>query len=143
MDEQHKSTIRSKIVYVGNLHYSTTEKDVIELFQTCGQPIKVNYCWHMSGPKKGHPLGCAFVEYSTEDDAEHAISKLNNKIFRNRPLRVNYKTNKSSILSSENSEGVIEKRSRENDDNSSINITDIDYKIRAIKVHACILTINI
>ena len=76
----------AKKLYVGNLPYSVTEQDLQDLFGTAGAVESVNVMRDMS---TGRARGFAFVEMATDDDAQKAISTLNNKEFGGRNLTVN------------------------------------------------------
>jgi len=55
-------------LYVGNLHPSVSEGDLIKIFSDVGHVIKVDYLWHFHGPLKGQPKGFAFIEFFTEEE---------------------------------------------------------------------------
>jgi len=78
------SSSNKKRVFVGNLHPSVTEGDLITFFGPIGKIQTVNYVWHYSGPKRGQPRGFAFVEFTTAEDAARSIQRLNNCVLRGR-----------------------------------------------------------
>jgi RNA recognition motif-containing protein len=80
-------------LFVGNLHSSVTEGDLIRLFQKCGTVVDVNYMWHKVGPKKGQPKGFAFVGMKSSDEVERAISKYHGYEFKGRKLTVSHSEN--------------------------------------------------
>ena len=75
----------NKKLYVGNLEYSTTDKDLEELFTTMG---KVTYAKVIAG-MDGRPRGFGFIEMETEEEAKNAMEKLNQSSFKNRTIVVN------------------------------------------------------
>jgi RNA recognition motif-containing protein len=48
--------IQNKRVFVGNLHSSTTEGDLIKVFSKFGTVTDVNYIWHKFGPAAGERI---------------------------------------------------------------------------------------
>ena len=73
-------------LYVGNLPYETTETDLQTLFEASGQVASVNV---MRDRETGRPRGFAFVEMSTPDEANAAISTLDQQSYGGRSLTVN------------------------------------------------------
>ena len=73
----------SKKIYVGNLPFEATEEGVRELFAQYGEVTSVNI---IADRETGRPRGFGFVEM---EDADKAISELNDKDFGGRNLRVN------------------------------------------------------
>ena len=67
-------------LYVGNLHYATTTKDIETLFSEYGSVEDI---------KLIEGKGFGFVEMSTQAEAEAAKDKLDGFEFRNRNLKVN------------------------------------------------------
>lgn len=80
---------RKKGIFIGNLHNSVTEKDLIKIFQPYGTIIQVNYIWHRSGPLKGQPKGFAFIEFQTEDEAKNSL-EANEMILKGRKIVVKF-----------------------------------------------------
>jgi RNA recognition motif-containing protein len=72
-------------LFVGNLPYEATEAEIREHFGTIGP---VTYCYLPTDRETGRPRGFAFVEYGDDNNAQAAISRLNNQSFRGRPLAV-------------------------------------------------------
>jgi RNA recognition motif-containing protein len=72
-------------IYVGNLPFSATEKEIRDLFGQHGTVEAVNL---ITDRDTGRPRGFAFVEMSRAD-ASRAIQNLNGKALGGRPLRVN------------------------------------------------------
>ena len=73
-------------LYVGNLPYSATEQDLQDLFASAGTVETVNVMRDMA---TGRARGFAFVEMATDEDAQKAISMLNDRDFGGRNLSVN------------------------------------------------------
>lgn len=77
-------------LYVGNMHNSTTEGDLIKIFQRYGTVKDVTYLWHRFGPNRGQPKGFGFVEMSTLAEARRAINGLDGTMVKGRKLHVSY-----------------------------------------------------
>ena len=73
-------------LYVGNLPYQTGEQDLQDLFASAGSVETVTVMRDMA---TGRARGFAFVEMSTEEDAQKAITELNDQPFGGRNLTVN------------------------------------------------------
>src|ERR1700687_6393767 len=73
-------------LYVGNLPYETGETDLQDLFAQAGtvETMKV-----MRDMATGRARGFAFVEMSTDEEAQKAISELNDFQMGGRGLTVN------------------------------------------------------
>lgn len=76
----------AKNIYVGNLPYQTTGDDLVELFQTYGTVTSAQV---IIDKFSGRSRGFGFVEMANDDEADTAISSLNNAPYGNRPLTVN------------------------------------------------------
>ena len=75
----------AKNLYVGNLSYDTTEDTLRTLFAEYGQIESVRL---ITDRYTGRSKGFAFVEMSTEEAAQEAISGLNGKQVDNREIKV-------------------------------------------------------
>jgi len=73
-------------LYVGNLPYETNDQDLQELFTQAGNVETVTV---MRDRDTGRARGFAFVEMSSDDEAQNAITKLNDQQFGGRRLTVN------------------------------------------------------
>jgi len=73
-------------LYVGNLSYDTTEDDLRSLFATAGTITSVNL---IKDRDSGRSKGFAFVEMSSQAEAEKAISMFNGQPLKERELTVN------------------------------------------------------
>ncbi len=75
----------TKNLYVGNLSFDTTEETLRTLFAEYGQIESVRL---VSDRYTGRSRGFAFVEMSTEQAAQEAISGLNGKQVDEREIKV-------------------------------------------------------
>lgn len=73
-------------IYVGNLAYNVTEESLRELFSQAGEVKSINL---IKDRDTGQVRGFAFVEMTTQVEAEKAIQQFNNYNFQNRSLKVN------------------------------------------------------
>ncbi len=73
-------------LYVGNLPYSAEEAQLQELFAQAGSVESVKVMRDMA---TGRARGFAFVEMSSDDEAQKAIDQLNSFEFGGRALTVN------------------------------------------------------
>jgi len=96
-----------KRVFVGNMHPSTTEGDLIKVFQNFGTVKEVAYLWHKFGANKGQPKGYAFVEMSSTEETDRAIAQLNGTTIKGRVLYVSYSENESMLSSGSKSSGTV------------------------------------
>ncbi len=76
----------AKNIYVGNLAWSVTNEDLLELF---GQYGKVTSAQVISDRETGRSRGFGFVEMESDQEADNAIQALNQAMHNNRPLTVN------------------------------------------------------
>ena len=72
----------AKKLYVGNLSFSSTEESIRNLFSQYGEVLSVKI---PTDQMSGRPRGFCFVEM---ENAEDAMSKLNNVEFEGRTLKV-------------------------------------------------------
>lgn len=75
-----------KKLYVGNLPYSANEDSLTEWFSQFGT---VESARLITDRENGRSKGFGFVEMSTEEEAEKAISEMNGKEVEGRALTVN------------------------------------------------------
>ena len=73
-------------LFVGNLPFTVTENDLQDHFAQAGAVVAVNI---MQDRATGRSRGFAFVEMSSQEDANKAISMFHQKDFQGRPLTVN------------------------------------------------------
>ena len=74
-------------LYVGNLPYDTNEEQLRTLFQEGGR--QVSEVKIITDRDTGRPRGFAFVEMSSQSDADAAVNALNGKEYGGRALTVN------------------------------------------------------
>lgn len=72
-------------LYVGNLPYSATEEELKTLFEQAGTVTSVAV---IKDRETGRSKGFAFVEMSSADEAQKAISMLTGHMLGGRDLRV-------------------------------------------------------
>jgi RNA recognition motif-containing protein len=73
-------------LYVGNLSYETTEDNLRELFMQAGSVVSVAV---IREPGSNRSKGFAFVEMSSQAEAQKAISMFNGHTLADRQLNVN------------------------------------------------------
>jgi len=73
-------------IYVGNIPRGATENDLRELFQAFGEIQSVSI---IKDKFSGESRGFGFVEMPNKEEADKAISGLNGKDLKGRPLTVN------------------------------------------------------
>lgn len=73
-------------LYVGNLPYNTADADLQTLFASAGT---VKSAQVIRDRESGRSKGFGFVEMSTPEEAQAAISKFHGQDFNGRPLTVN------------------------------------------------------
>ena len=73
-------------IYVGNLSWSCTNDDLMQLFSQHGTVARAQV---ILDRETGRSRGFGFVEMPTEAEAKVAVEALNNFNFQGRPLTVN------------------------------------------------------
>lgn len=73
-------------LYVGNLSFNSTEQDLEEVFGEIGTVESVNI---IADRDTGRSRGFGFVEMSSAEEAQNAISELDGKEVDGRNLKVN------------------------------------------------------
>ena len=73
-------------LFIGNLPFSATEGELLDLFKQAGNVIK---CELMLDKFTSKSRGFAFVEMGSQDEANKAIQMLNGKDLGGRALTVN------------------------------------------------------
>lgn len=76
----------SRKLYVGNIPYETNESDLETLFAEAGAVESVTV---IRDRETGRARGFAFVEMASDQDAQTAVSTLNEREFGGRRLTVN------------------------------------------------------
>ena len=72
-------------IYVGNLPYTVSESDLVQLFAGFG---KVDGVRIINDSTSGRPKGYAFVTMAEASEADKAVRRLNGKEFQGRTLKV-------------------------------------------------------
>lgn len=72
-------------LYVGNLSYATTEDELKSLFSNAGTVTSVAV---IKDRETGRSKGFAFVEMSTKEEADKAVSQYNGYTMGDRDLRI-------------------------------------------------------
>jgi cold-inducible RNA-binding protein len=75
-----------KKLYVGNLSYGVSEDDLRQLFEVHGTVVSAQVIFDRD---TGRSKGFGFVEMGSEEEAQAAISALNNQDHNGRNLTVN------------------------------------------------------
>lgn len=75
----------NKRLYVGNLNYSITDKELEELFSSEGKVVYSKVITRADGKSRGF----GFIEMETEEEAKNAMEKYNQTTFKDRTLVVN------------------------------------------------------
>lgn len=75
----------SRKLYVGNLPYTTTEPQLIEIFEQIGQVQSVRI---ITDSGSGRSKGIGFIEMASEADVPKAIDRFNGAEFEGRALTV-------------------------------------------------------
>jgi RNA recognition motif-containing protein len=73
-------------LYVGNLAHNITERELKELFGSCGRVESVKI---MTNRDTGRPKGFGFVEMSNRNEGLAAIIRFNGKVIHYRQIKVN------------------------------------------------------
>ena len=76
----------SSKLYVGNLSFDTSDQDLEKAFGECGTVESVNI---IEDRDTGRSRGFGFVEMSSQEEAQTAISELNGQDLDGRNLKVN------------------------------------------------------
>jgi len=79
-----KEEVDARSIYVGNVDYSTTPKELQQHFHSCGA---INRVTILCDKFSGHPKGFAYVEFSDKDSVANA-TLLNETLFKGRQLKV-------------------------------------------------------
>jgi len=74
-----------KKIYVGNLSYTLNDQSLVDVFSEFGN---VESARIVTDRESGRSKGFAFVEMSTEDEAQNAIAKLNGAELEGRAMNV-------------------------------------------------------
>jgi cold-inducible RNA-binding protein len=73
-------------LFIGNLPFSTTEGELLDLFKTAGN---VTSCELVMDKFSGRSRGFAFVQMGSDEEAQNAITQFNGKDMDGRAIVVN------------------------------------------------------
>ena len=76
----------SKKLFVGNLDFKTTEKDLNEMFESFGA---IEDVFVVKDHNTNRSKGFGFVTFTEDDDAQKAVSEMNEKEIKGRKITVN------------------------------------------------------
>ena len=94
MSLEDKMVTDARSIYVGNVDYSTTAKELAQHFQGC---CVVNRVTILCNKFNGHPKGFAYIEFTDQDSVQMALA-LDESLLRGRQIKVMPKrTNKPGI----------------------------------------------
>lgn len=79
-----RSTDPTRAVYVSNLAWGVTWRELHKHFQTAGAVIRADVMYGRDGRSKG----CGIVEFATVEDAQKAVSELSGTHLLDRPILV-------------------------------------------------------
>ncbi|KAJ1969928.1 hypothetical protein IWQ62_000299 [Dispira parvispora] len=96
-DSQEGTTTNPKALYIGNLDPSVDEYAIIKLFAPFGEITRIDYKFHLHGPKRGQPRGFCFVEYSTAEAAQRAMEAMHGQRLKQRFLVVSASSGSKSL----------------------------------------------
>ncbi|XP_072311448.1 probable RNA-binding protein 18 isoform X1 [Eucyclogobius newberryi] len=77
-------------LWIGNIDPKITEYHLVKLLEKFGQVKQFDFLFHKSGPMEGQPRGYCFVNFSTREEAERAIQRLNGKLALSKKLVVRW-----------------------------------------------------
>lgn len=80
-------------VFVGNVHFDTTEEELEGHFADVGEVVSVSI---PKDRETGRGRGFAFVEFENEAQADRALDVMNGTILRERDLRISRANNRES-----------------------------------------------
>lgn len=75
-----------KKLYVGNLPFTTTDQDLGDIFRQVGQVASAKV---IVDRDSGRSKGFGFIEMTSDEEAQNAISQFNGAQLNGRPLTVN------------------------------------------------------
>jgi RNA recognition motif-containing protein len=84
-DQAKAVALMNSRLYVGNLAFAATDKDLTDLFSQVGTVVEARV---MMDKFTGRPRGFGFVTMSAAEEAEKAIALLDGKAFGGRELKV-------------------------------------------------------
>ena len=94
MSEDRVPPIVHNTVFVGNLEFSATEQDLLDLFSQDGGAVQAHIARDRGGNSRGH----GFVQMKSESDVISASTALNNQMFQGRSLTVTVVRNRMAVF---------------------------------------------
>jgi RNA recognition motif-containing protein len=82
------NTLKSRKLFLTNIHPGITEGQLIKLFQQFGEMKSIEYPVHPFEPLKGRPRGYCIIEMNNIMQAQKVYDKLNLRVMSNRTLHV-------------------------------------------------------
>lgn len=82
---QEKMETDSRSVYVGNVEYSATHKDLELHFVVCGGIKRITI---PQNAYTNHPKGFAYIEFKKIESVQQAVHLLNDSLFKGRQIKV-------------------------------------------------------
>jgi RNA recognition motif-containing protein len=73
-------------LFVGNLPYDATDAELTEFLSPVGKPLSVRI---LIDRETGKPRGFGFVEFSDAAQADEAVRRFHQQLFKGRPLVIN------------------------------------------------------
>ncbi|KAI5789787.1 hypothetical protein FPQ18DRAFT_250392, partial [Pyronema domesticum] len=77
---------KSTTIFVRNLPWSTSNEDLVELFNTIGKVERAEIQYEPSGRSRGTGV----VQFDSADNAEVAIAKFSGYLYGGRPLGLSF-----------------------------------------------------
>ncbi len=90
-------------IFVGNLSYGASKKDLKKLFEKYGEVISIRIPEH---PNTGRPKGYGFVHINSDEEGRRAIEALNGTLFQGRKLTLEAANNRDAASENEHAETV-------------------------------------
>ncbi|XP_040266053.1 embryonic polyadenylate-binding protein 2 [Bufo bufo] len=87
MTTEEKREADKRSVYVGNVDYGGTARDLESHFSSCGS---INRITILCDKFSGHPKGYAYIEFAEKSSAEAAIA-MDESVFRGRTIKRSWK----------------------------------------------------
>ncbi|MEM8964210.1 MAG: RNA-binding protein [Acidobacteriota bacterium] len=84
---RERSFVIPSKIFVGNLNYRTTKERLSEHLAPAGQIVDV---YVPTDRATGRPRGFAFVEFSSEEEAQAAVDQFHRQDLDGRPLNINF-----------------------------------------------------
>jgi len=84
MSEEPILPVLYNTLYVGNLEFTATAQDLIDLLSPIGEVVQV----YFPGARTGKPRGYALVQMKSDSDVMSACRALNHQIFQDRTITV-------------------------------------------------------